>query len=258
MKTEEYIHSEKMTLDNFLKLNKDEAITFDFLTQGDEPDRTRLINSIYKEIFPWYDEKLHAGDTFNTYRIAVKKFYGKYYRFLDREKQLEIVEIIERYTQFEDEHLFEFEDVDSNGNKYYQLCNNYQLGNFGILPKKYRINPLRATSPYNDFFDKFLIALSDFYFNEIKSSGNLITAIFKQGEYFNKFEDFSVFLDSNILNDFIFSYTEKNGDEDYKVENLSKVDNFEEYVSLVSKIVQARGEKMWDKLHGIEFENHQK
>ena len=94
MKLKDYSGINKITLEDFLSLNEEQAVRFDFLTQGEEADRTELTNSIYHKLFPWFDEKRHAGDTINTYRIAVKKYYGKYYRFLDRRTQLEIIGIV--------------------------------------------------------------------------------------------------------------------------------------------------------------------
>lgn len=39
--------------------------------QGDEPDRSELMKLIYKDIFEWYDDKVHSGDTLITYRTAI-------------------------------------------------------------------------------------------------------------------------------------------------------------------------------------------
>jgi len=105
MKLEDYVHSQTKTLEDFLELSEEQAISFDFLTQGEEPDRAVLTNEIYHEVFPWFDENVHAGDTLNTYRIAVKKFYGSYYRFLKRDQQLKIINIIKNNTNFSANHL---------------------------------------------------------------------------------------------------------------------------------------------------------
>ena len=107
MKLSDYSGVKKITLDDFLALDEEQAVKFDFLTQGEEADRAALTNSIYHKLFPWFDEQIHAGDTLNTYRIAVKKYYGKYYRFLDRKKQLEIIAIIKKYTPHNDDQIFE-------------------------------------------------------------------------------------------------------------------------------------------------------
>lgn len=180
MKLTEYSGINKITLADFLALDEEQTIRFDFLTQGKEADRTELTNSIYHKLFPWFDEKNHAGDTLNTYRIVVKKYYGSYYRFLDRKKQLEIIGIIKKYTPHNSDQIFEFEAIDKNGHSYYQLCNNYQLGNFFILPVHGGINPKRARAPYNDFFDKFLIALNDFYYKNFTDTDKLKEAIVYQ------------------------------------------------------------------------------
>lgn len=56
--------------------DKEKAIKFSFLLQGDAPDRSELIKLIYKDIFEWYDDKEHSGDTLITYRTAIlRKFY---------------------------------------------------------------------------------------------------------------------------------------------------------------------------------------
>ena len=96
MNVKEYIDSkEQVTLDKFLEFDKVDTVTFDFLSQGGEADRTKLIQEIYHKIFPWYDENKQAGDTLNTYRTAIKKFYGKPYPSLDRKTQQKILSIIE-------------------------------------------------------------------------------------------------------------------------------------------------------------------
>ena len=138
------------------------------------------MKSIYHVVFPWYDDEIHAGDTLNTYRIAIKKFYGNYYRFLDRKQQLEIIEIIKAYTPHEPEQIFEFEDTDASGNPYFQICNNYQLGNFGILPIRYGINPERAKSPYFDFFDDFLVLVYQLFEGNLRADDGLKLALTKQ------------------------------------------------------------------------------
>ncbi|GET83266.1 hypothetical protein KNZ15_19650 [Streptococcus dysgalactiae subsp. equisimilis] len=50
--------------------DKDRAVKFSFLLQGDEPDRSELTKLIYSEIFEWYNENEHSGDTLITYRTV--------------------------------------------------------------------------------------------------------------------------------------------------------------------------------------------
>ena len=57
MKLKDYSGINKITLEDFLSLNEEQAVRFDFLTQGEEADRTELTNSIYHKLFPWFDEK---------------------------------------------------------------------------------------------------------------------------------------------------------------------------------------------------------
>jgi len=256
MKLEDYVWAQKESLEDFLKLNKEQAIRFDFLTQGEEPDRVRLVNEIYHKVFPWFDENEQAGDTLNTYRTAVRKFYGSNYRFLKREQQLEIVGIIKKNTNFSDSHLFEFEFTNSHGKTYYQLCNNYQLGNFGILPIHGGANPARAFNPYLDFFNEFILVLNDYYNGKLEGKDKLSSAILMQSKYFFAFEDLKSFLSDNFFNEFVYCYKDENEKMCYAVKGLSNTESFEEYISIVSNIIKLRGQNIWKKLHGQEIDRN--
>ena len=212
--------------------DKEKAIKFSFLLQGDEPDRSELIKLIYKDVFEWYDDKVHSGDTLITYRTAIfRKYYGKSYSKLSRDKQHEILNIIKSYTEHNDEFPFEFE-LDSKGKKVYQICNNYQIGNFGIFPKG-RINPKRAQSPYNDYFDLTLSVIWDLYDGTLTPDDEFKKAILDEKEYFDQFKDFETFLSENFLTVFF-------DDEGYLI-RLSEIDNFEEYVRISNQIIYTRG-----------------
>lgn len=212
--------------------DKEKAIKFSFLLQGDEPDRSELIKLIYKDIFEWYDDKVHSGDTLITYRTAIfRKYYGKSYSNLSRDKQHEILNIIKSYTEHDDEFPFEFE-LDSKEKKVYQICNNYQIGNFGIFPKG-RINPKRAQSPYNDYFDLTLSVIWDLYDGTLTPDDEFKKAILDEKEYFDQFKDFETFLSENFLTVFF-------DDEGYLI-RLSEIDNFEEYVRISNQIIYTRG-----------------
>lgn len=245
MKLREYSGVNSVTLDNFLSMGEDKILKFDFLTQGEEPDRAELTNSIYHCIFPWFNEQTMAGDTLNTYRIAVKKYYGKYYRFLNRKKQLEVLEIIKKYTNHDNNQIFEFEEIDKNGNKYFQLCNNYHLGNFGILPIHGGINPKRATGQYQDFFNLFLQAVKEFYSINPAQDDRVVKAIYCQKSYFKQFEDMSDFIEKNHLMSFTKS---KNS---LKFIDLSESLSFEEYVAESAKIIEKRGKELFISLHDL-------
>lgn len=246
MKLKEYSGRNLLTLDEFLSLDKEEAVRFDFLTQGEEADRSELANSIYQELFPWFDRNTHAGDTLNTYHIAVKKYYGEYYRFLNREVQLKILKIIKKYTFHDETQIFEFEETDKDGNTYYQLCNNYQLGNLGILPINGGINPKRAQAPYFDFFDNFLNTLSNFYNNSLDKDNELEKAIYCQSSYFNQFDNNENFFNLNYL----FSFVEDINQDTYYLKQLSSCQTFEEYVALATDVVKERSEELFNALHG--------
>ena len=212
--------------------DKEKAIKFSFLFQGDEPDRSELMKLIYKDIFEWYDDKVHSGDTLITYRTAIfRKYYGKSYSNLSRDKQHEILNIIKSYTEHDDDFPFEFE-LDSKENKVYQICNNYQIGNFGIFPKG-RINPKRAQSPYNDYFDLALSVIWDLYDGTLTPDDEFKKAILDEKEYFDQFKDFETFLSYNFLTVFF--------DDDGYLIRLSEIDNFEEYVRISNQIIYTRG-----------------
>lgn len=212
--------------------DKEKAIKFSFLLQGDEPDRSELIKLIYKDIFEWYDDKVHSGDTLITYRTAIfRKYYGKSYSNLSRDKQHEILNIIKSYTEHDDDFPFEFE-LDNKEKKVYQICNNYQIGNFGISPKG-RINPKRAQSPYNDYFDLALSVIWDLYDGTLTPDDEFKKAILDEKEYFDQFKDFETFLSENFLTVFF--------DDDGYLIRLSEIDNFEEYVRISNQIIYTRG-----------------
>ena len=212
--------------------DKEKAIKFSFLLQGDEPDRSELIKLIYKDIFEWYDDKVHSGDTLITYRTAIfRKYYGKSYSNLSRDKQHEILNIIKSYTEHDDDFPFEFE-LDNKEKKVYQICNNYQIGNFGIFPKG-RINPKRAQSPYNDYFDLALSVIWDLYDGTLTPDDEFKKAILDEKEYFDQFKDFETFLSENFLTVFF--------DDDGYLIRLSEIDNFEEYVRISNQIIYTRG-----------------
>lgn len=212
--------------------DKEKAIKFSFLLQGDEPDRSELIKLIYKDVFGWYDDKVHSGDTLITYRTAIfRKFYGKSYSNLSRDKQHEILNIIKLYTEHDDDFPFEFE-LDSKEKKVYQICNNYQIGNFGIFPKG-RINPKRAQSPYNDYFDLALSVIWDLYDGTLTPDDEFKKAILDEKEYFDQFKDFETFLSENFLTVFF--------DDDGYLIRLSEIDNLEEYVRISNQIIYTRG-----------------
>lgn len=212
--------------------DKEKAIKFSFLLQGDEPDRSELMKLIYKDIFEWYDDKVHSGDTLITYRTAIfRKYYGKSYSKLSRDKQREILNIIKSYTEYDDDFPFEFE-LDNKEKNVYQICNNYQIGNFGIFPKG-RINPKRAQSPYNDYFDLTLSVIWDLYDGTLTPDDEFKRAILDEKEYFDQFKDFETFLSDNFLTVFF-------DDEGYLI-RLSEIDDFEEYVRISNQIIYTRG-----------------
>ncbi|MCR8702163.1 DUF6994 family protein [Weissella cibaria] len=234
----------KLTLNEFRSFSEEKAVKYDFLKQGAEPDRSELTNTIYEEIFPWYDSKKHAGDTLSTYRTAIRKYYGKHYPSLDRAQQLEIISIIKRYTEHDGDMLFEEQYVSNEGNDCYRLLNNYQLGNFGIFPTQDGINPKRAKAPYLDFFDDFLVVLYQFYEeDDFSPDYELTKAIQAQKNYFDNFDGFWDYVEKNFLQDF---FTED--DKSYSFIDLSGSDTFDEYVERATSIINYRGRRIFSVL----------
>ncbi|MFA1345941.1 hypothetical protein ACDK68_10225, partial [Streptococcus dysgalactiae] len=106
------------------------------------------------------------------------------------------------------------------------------MGNFGIFPKG-RINPKRAQSPYNDYFDLALSVIWELYDGTLTPDDEFKKAILDEKEYFNQFEDFETFLSENFLTVFF-------DDEGYLI-RLSEIDSFEEYVRMSNQIIYTRG-----------------
>ncbi|NLR09829.1 MULTISPECIES: hypothetical protein [Lactobacillaceae] len=242
-----YAYGKAIRLADFLKMDELQAIRFDFLTQGGESDRCPLINEIYQQIFPWYDKKADAGDTLNTYRLAIQQYYGHYYWNLDRASQIEIIGIIRQYAPHNESQIFEYEQIDQYGKPYYQVCNNYQLGNFGILPVHGGINPKRSGSPYFDFFDCYLEKVATFYAGKL-GDDRLSVAIRKQSAYFEQFGSFDQFVEKNILMDFF----EGHGDGQDRLYDqpvrLSGLQSFKDYVRASSRIITRRSQRIWHEL----------
>ena len=207
------------------------ATKFSFLFQGDEPDRSELTKQIYSEIFDWYDDKKHSGDTLITYRTAIfRNFYKKSYKYLPREQQERILNVTKFATEYDNDFPFEFE-VETGGQRVKQICNNYQLGNFGIFPKG-KINPTRAQSPYNDYFDLALAVIYDFYEGTLTPDDGFKKAILEEADYFNQFGDFETYVAKNYLSAFF-------DDEGYLIP-LSEIENFDDYVLISNKIIRER------------------
>ncbi len=246
MLLDEYIKKEDtLSLEEFLELDVD-GVIYDFLKEGIEPDRTALTKEIYQKIFPWYDDKVHSGDTLNTYRSAImRKFFGKPYSSLDREQQENIISMVSSNTSCFDNQIFEFDMVGKNGQFYKQICNSYKLGNFGIFPKG-KINVARSKPPYNDYFDRALEEITLFYRGELEGNSELKRAILNEKDYFNQFEDIEDFVEKNYLNDFF--------DDDGYLIPFSEIEEFDDYVLEVERIITLRGLRIMSKLLDEDFE----
>lgn len=242
-----YAYDKAIRLEDFLKMDELQATRFDFLTQGGESDRCPLINEIYQQVFPWYDKKVDAGDTLNTYRLAIQQYYGHRYRNLDRASQIEIVGIIRQYTPHSESQIFEYEQIDKYGKPYYQVCNNYQLGNFGILPVHGGINPKRSVPPYLDFFDHYLEKVAAFYAGKL-GDDRLSVAIRKQSAYFEQFGAFDQFVEKNILMDFFEDHQDEQNCPYYQPIRLSGLQSFKDYVRASSRIITHRSQRIWHEL----------
>ncbi|MFC6261874.1 DUF6994 family protein [Levilactobacillus fujinensis] len=232
-------------LSKFLSMDQDQATQFNFLTQNSEPDRCMLINGIYNQLYPWYNRHSDAGDTLNTYRIAIRDHYGRNYRNLDRKVQLEILRIISKYTPNSKHQFLEVKLTYKHGAPYYQVRNNYQLGNFGILPIHGGINPKRSLPPYFDYFDKYLVATNLFYSDNNESDDRLLTAINSRRDYFQCFDNMTNFVHMNNLDDFFSD----NYVSSQNIIKLSEEPSFEAYVQAATEIISSRGNRMWNLLH---------
>ncbi|URZ87642.1 DUF6994 family protein [Floricoccus penangensis] len=243
MRLDEYVSKNKMSLAEFNRLG-DDRLTYDFLKECIYPDSSSLTHEIYKNIFPWYRPKYHSGDSLNTYRSAIlRKYYGKAYANLGRDDQEKILQIIKRHTLVNSENgglLFEF-DFEANSKKEIKcLCNNYQLGNFGIwVSRKYGINTTRAQIGYDDFFDLTLNEIKNYYEGKF-ADNSLSKAIKYDSDYFNQFSGFDEFIEDNFLQDFL--------NEKGEVIKLSEIDEFENYVETINNIIQKRGKRIINKL----------
>lgn len=229
-----------VTLNEFLSLSEDDAICFDFYTQGEEADRTILTNAIYAAVFPWYNLQEHAGDTLMTYKSAIMYFYKKAYPNLERSAQKQILSIIRTHTN--GSHFYEETYINKDGIKKYRLLNNSQLGNFALQPIRGGVNPKRAQRPYYDFFDLFLEQISNFYSETIVSNDDLKSAIIYRSDYFNEYfhNDWKEYLNKNYFHSFIQSTGHIS-----QVIELSKCGSFTNYVILVNKIVERRGRELY-------------
>jgi hypothetical protein len=226
----------RIGLDEFVRMDADSALRFDFGTQGPEADNTPLAREIYQKLFRWYDPERDSGDTFNTYRTAVmRRFYKKSYGRLDRQTQLSIVQTIAAFTKPTADQHYEFDVTDEDGNSVKQLRNNYRLGNLGIFPRG-RINPTRAQSPYDDFFDQFLVLAEKFYSGQLEPVGALQKAILAERDYFDQFGGPDQFVVDNYLEDFY--------DQNGVLIPLSKCESLAEYADLANRIIQCRGARM--------------
>lgn len=237
MKLSEYIKPPLMGLNDFLSLDANKALRFDFLTQGINAEKTELANSIYQAVFSWFSEQSCAGNKLFTYQIAVKKYYGSEYENLDRKTQLEIMGIIKKHTLFDNEQIFEFNDADDNKNSLYHLCDNNQIGNFWILPIEDEIGLKRAQKPYNNSVAELLRVIADFYMGKFKTDDELKEAISNQKEYFYYFNNIDRFCKLNYL-------IPPDGENISIIRKLAESSTFEEYVSLATTFIKKRGKKL--------------
>lgn len=252
MKLATYIEqAPKLTLEEFLRMDEDAAVRFDFLTQGDGPDERSLTKEIYHRLYPWYDEEVETGDTLNTYRTPIQhRFFSKPYPQLERAFQLEIIGVIERNTAYNPGHLFEEELLHGSKATTYRVENNYQLGNFWILPKKQDgVNQSRAGKSYFDFVDLFLPVMKAFYAGVLEDTGDLRNAILAQADYFNQFGDWDGFVRKNFLQDF---FEPAENSEFTTPKPLGKAPDFETFVKTANEIIQARGRRLFRVLTGAD------
>ncbi|MCG7196245.1 hypothetical protein [Fructilactobacillus sanfranciscensis] len=265
-------------IEDFLELSEEQAINYNFASDGEEADRSALAKEVYGKLFSFYDnDKFYkqtfewfntekkgyedlTGDTLITWRIPImKRYYNQAYKSLKDDKKNQIKDILKKYAPFDGPVEF----AENADKEKMQLSNYYVLGNLGLTPTWGGINSKRALC-FNDCYDAFLRLLKNFYQqngNEYINDCIVGQAILEQKDYFESYKDisnvtnndkvtddnnaFNNFINVNLLQDFTDGYDENNT---YNVKNLASSETFEEYVKESAKVINARSKRMWKEL----------
>lgn len=172
------------------------------------------------------------GDTLITYRSAIRRIYGKYFRHLDAPTQREIRSILDAYSNTAEKRIQFWDGLD--------IVNNHQIGNMMPFPSGTpSLNSLRAdvgASPdaekIYDYFDRFLSEVESYYAKsaDYRPTSKLQEAIHFYRGYFDFFQNYDKFVEDNLLQDFLGK-------------NLLAITDFREYVQVANDIIDSRGKR---------------
>lgn len=245
MELKNYFATQQLvTLDKFMNQGAGKALSFDFLSQGENPAESPLAKAIYRELFRWYDEGKHVGTVINPYQLAIEHFYKKPFEKLPIDVQDEILAIIGdgedgQKTFYKSENFLTYDEVTSTGETIRHLSDNHMLGNFILMPRDSKIADVMKLPPYNDFFDEFLELVFPYYHEEPKRQDPLTLEMENNADYFANFADINAYVEDNFLEDYY-----QNGN----ILIASALAHFSTYVSYVKYVVFSRGEAMFQKL----------
>lgn len=245
------------------------GITYiDFYDPERDTDASKKVIEIYRAQFPALyhaadREEIRtstgkptylAGETLITYRSAIARIYGKSFRFLADQLQKEILEMIAS-SSFTSLKQVEYWDGS-------QVINNHQIGNMMPFPSgtpsmnSFRADVFRDPGPgfsererelcrnsrsvgpghvdvrLYDYFDRFLSEVENFYSrrDDFQPETALQVALHYQSGYFDFFQTFENYIESNLLQDFAGI-------------SLWSITDFQEYLQVANKIIDKRGER---------------
>lgn len=245
-----------MKLEQYLKLDREYALKYDFYLEqsSKDCDRVPLMLEIYKKAFNinHIEHLPNSGDTMNTYRskiyLDIKTFPKEEFDLTNRKRRSfnnlknknKALNIIIKNSSVNKDHIF----IDRNG----FVNNNYQLGNFIVLPtqtiaigkKHSSINTERAISPNYDIFSKYL---RDVYLFMTGNGGkienkNLYYLFELNKNYYLQFRSFDNYIKENFLEDYF------NGNGLIDLYNM----DFEKYCFTINEIIKKRSIKIMNKL----------
>jgi len=243
----------------------------DFYDPVRDADASHRVVQIYRALFPSLYQaaergeietsmgtRAHlAGDTLITYRSAITRIYGKPFRYLAQQTQSQILEILASNSSTLSKQVMYWD-----GN---QVINNHQIGNMMPFPSgmpslnSFRADVVRDPGPsfserermlcrtsrsndgwklstdlkLYDYFDRFLSEVEKYYAmrDDFSPDSALQVAIQYQRGYFDFFQTYGNFIESNLLQDFVGK-------------DLWSITDFQEYLQVASKIIDDRGARI--------------
>jgi hypothetical protein len=195
-----------------------------------------------------------GGETLITYRSAITRIYGMPFRHLMPQEQKVILEILESSSCTPNKHVMYWDGV--------MVINNHQIGNMMPFPSgtpsinSFRADVLRdpgtgfnehdrmlcrkalssetkqgvADVKHYDYFDRFLSEVERYYAkrNDFFPETALQVAINYQRGYFDFFQTYVNFIESNLL-------------QDFAGKDLWAITDFSSYVQIANQIIDRRG-----------------